>query len=282
MTTASANAPASSGNLGPGFDVLALALEVRCVCAAEPAERWEIFEYGRLEAAHPGDLVIRAVSAAVGDRPMRITIENEIPRSRGLGSSSAVVAAAAAAAMRATGREPSDRFLYELVADLEGHPDNAAAAVYGGLVAAQGDVIRRLPMWDGLRIVVGIPESKLSTRTARAKLPASLPHRAAARSVARTVFLLEGLRTGDIDAFRLALGDEIHEAPRSALSPITGELIDAAIDAGAHHAAWSGAGPSALAFCDDDHVADVMAALKSALAGSGEVRELAVAMTGWS
>lgn len=281
MTAASANAPASSGNLGPGFDVIALAIELRCVCKAVESDRWEIEENGTVKAARPTDLVIRAVAGAVGDRPMRITIENAIPRSRGLGSSSAVTTAAAAAALRANGSEPSSEELFDLVAELEGHPDNAAAAVYGGLVAAQGDVIRALPMAASIRIVAAVPEHKLSTRKAREALPDTVAHAAAARSVARSVFLLEGLRTGDAEAFRLAGGDELHEGPRSELSPLTGELIAAALDAGALHAAWSGAGPAAITFTDQENIEDVTTALKSRLEGRGEVRELTVANSGW-
>ena len=281
MAGFSANAPASSGNLGPGFDVLALALELRCVCRAQISDSWEIEENGRVKAAEPTELVVRAVRAAIGERPMRITIENGIPRSRGLGSSSAVSAAAAAAAVRALGDEPSDEQLFALVADLEGHPDNAAAAVYGGLVAAQGAVIRTLPMAESIRVVVAIPESKLPTRDARAALPRDVSHAAAARSVARMAFLLEGLRTGDADPFRLAGGDELHEVPRTALSPITGELMATAMDVGALHAAWSGAGPSVIAFTHHERTEDVITGLKGRLDGAGEVRQLSVATTGW-
>lgn len=252
------------------------------MCRVAAAEQWEIEEKGAVTEAKSSDLVVRAVIGAIGDRPVRITIDNEIPRSRGLGSSSAVSAAAAAAAIRATGREPVDGELFDLVTELEGHPDNAAAAVFGGLVAAHGSVIRQLPMHETVRVVVAIPGSRLSTHMARAALPQAVRHSVAARSVARAVFLLEGLRTGDPASFAAAGGDELHEAPRAELSPITGALMNAARDAGALHAAWSGAGPTAIAFTNAGGIDDVMQALKDALGGDGEVRELSVATTGWS
>lgn len=276
-----ASAPASSGNLGPGFDALALGLELRCRCEAEPADEWWIEEQGRRYRPNGGDLVVRAMVAAVGERPMRLAIANAIPRSRGLGSSSAVATAAAAAAVRACGEEPSDRSLFEIVTELEGHPDNAAAAVYGGLVAARDGVVRRLPMAPELVVVVGIPDAHLSTHKARAALPGAVRHAAAARNVARVVMLLDGLRTGDADALAAAGGDELHEAPRHDLSPITHELMEAAMGAGALHAAWSGAGPTAIAFTTVATRDLVMEAMTKRLNGTGEVALLAVAERGW-
>jgi homoserine kinase len=281
MMVAAATAPASSGNLGPGFDALALALELRCRCEAEPADEWWIEEQGRRYRPQHGDLVVRAAVAAVGERPMRLVIDNAIPRSRGLGSSSAVATAAAAAALRACGDTPVDRRLFEIVTELEGHPDNAAAAVYGGLVAARDGVVRRLPMSSELVVVVGIPDTRLSTHKARAALPGAVRHAAAARNIARVVMLLDGLRTGDAAALGAADGDEMHEAPRHDLSPITHELMDAATDAGAMHAAWSGAGPSAIAFATAATQVAVSEAMAERLGGMGEVAVLAVAESGW-
>lgn len=276
-----ASAPASSGNLGPGFDALALALELRCRCEAEPAAEWWLEEHDRRYRPASGDLVVRAMVAAVGEHPMRLTIDNAIPRSRGLGSSSAVATAAAAAAARACGEEPSDRFLFEIVTELEGHPDNAAAAVYGGLVAARDGVVRRLPLSAELTVVVGIPETHLSTHKARAALPGAVRHAAAARNVARVVMLLEGLRTGDAEALAAAGGDELHEGPRHDLSPITHELMEAATAAGALHAAWSGAGPTAIAFTTAVAQDAVVEAMTKRLDGAGEVAVLTVADRGW-
>jgi homoserine kinase len=275
-----ATAPASSGNLGPGFDVLALALELRCRVTATRADDWSIHQDGITYVPEAGDMVVRAAEAAAGS-PMHLEIDNAIPRSRGLGSSSAVTTAAAAAAVRAAGREPSSADLFEIVAALEGHGDNAAAAVYGGLVAVAGEQILQLGVSPQLRIVVGIPNSKLSTDHARSVLSDEVDRWAASRNLARVAFLVEGLRTGALDVLAGAGGDELHELPRQHLSPITAELMDAARAAGAGHAAWSGAGPTAIAFASVELCGKVEAAFADVLGGAGEVRCLDVATEGW-
>ncbi|MFQ5554903.1 MAG: homoserine kinase [Acidimicrobiia bacterium] len=280
MMSGVASAPGSSGNLGPGFDCVALALDLRCEVKAVPADEWALEQDGETRLPAEGDYVVRAVRAAV-DMPMHLTIENAIPRSRGLGSSSAVAAAAAAAARRALDLPCGAAELFEMVSGLEGHADNAAAAVYGGLVlTSSSGGWRHLELSPRLRFVVAVPDEKLSTHRARAALPAAVRLSAAARNLSRLGFLIEGLRTGEPGAFLEAAGDELHEGPRRDLSPITGELMDVARAAGALHAAWSGAGPSALAFCLDDAVTDVMSALERRLGGAGSVRELSVALEG--
>jgi homoserine kinase len=273
-----ANAPGSSANLGPGFDCLGLAIELRCSVVATPSDEWVVAERGTTFEPQPGDFVRLATSKVVA-RPMHLTITNDVPRSRGLGSSSAVMVAAAAAALRAVGEEPRSEQLYELVASIEGHGDNAAAAVYGGLVATAKGVWRRLELSPNLSFVFGIPGQALKTAEARTALPKTIPREAAARNVARVAFLIEGLRTGDPAALAQAGGDEVHEQYRAQLSPITGELMEAALGAGALHAAWSGAGPTAVAVTVDPE--PVVAAMKETLGDQGTARVLDVAESGW-
>lgn len=278
MTTvepASASAPASSGNLGPGFDVLGLALDLRCVVRALPAARMTADDGDGPVEIEPQDMLFGAVMAAV-DRPMALAVENAIPRTRGLGSSSAVTAAAAAAAVRGVGREPVREEIYELIAAIEGHGDNAAPAVYGGLMAVGSNGPHRLEMDPSLLPVVGIPDTRLATQRARQAVPREVPVAAASRNVGRAVLLVEALRTGNPSAFVAAAGDEFHEGARGPLSPITTAMIDAARAAGALHAAWSGAGPTALAFATAETESAVIEALEAALDGSGVVRVLAV------
>ena len=277
----SAAAPASSGNLGPGFDAVALAIDLWCHCEVAPSDTWIVEEEGRTKPASPGDLVVRAVRLAAGEQPMILRIANEIPRSRGLGSSSAVTTALAAAAMRASGVEPTDQRLFELVTELEGHPDNAAAAVHGGLVVAYDGVVRRLDLASGLRLVLAVPEQRLSTHEARAALPEIVRRDVAARSVARAAMLVEGLRTADPALLDKATGDELHELPRQALSPITGRLIEAARASGALHAAWSGAGPTVIAFTTDATRSSVVAGMAAVLDGAGVTMTPNVAEHGW-
>lgn len=274
-----ASAPASSGNLGPGFDALALAVDIRCHASAEVSDDMTVDDgEGPVEVAST-DIISRAVLAAAG-RPMAITLTNPIPRTRGLGSSSAVIVSSAAAAIRASGRDVDIDDLFHLAAEVEGHDDNAAAAVYGGLVVATGGVVRFLQIHPSLHPVVGVPEQLLKTSDARAALADSVSRGVAVRSVVRAICLVEGLRTADAGWLALAGGDELHEGPRATLSPLTGEMIQAARQAGALHAAWSGAGPSALAVVPSDLVGAVVAALATVLGPSGTVLTPAVSTDG--
>ncbi|MFV1970909.1 MAG: homoserine kinase [Acidimicrobiia bacterium] len=268
-----ASAPGSSGNLGPGFDTLALALSLRCKATAEPAETMTITENGSTSRLDPSDMIYRAVDMAVG-RPMHITLVNEIPRARGLGSSGAVTSSVAAAAMKSVGGSADRRRIFEIVTELEGHADNPAASVFGGLVIAAPNGVKQLRLHESLHLVVGIPDAKLKTVDARRVLPASVALDVAARTISRLSFLLGGLVDGDIEALSHAGGDEIHEQPRAELSPISGELMDAARKAGAAHACWSGAGPSVLAFTTSATRGRVIGAMGGILGMSGEVLAL--------
>ena len=197
---AEASAPASSANLGPGFDTLALALELRCRVAAEPAAAWQVEHKGR-HAPGPTsqDAALVAAQHAVGiDRPLRLEVRSEIPVARGLGSSAAVRAAAALASWRATGVDPGPERVFDLVAELEGHADNAAATVFGGLQAVTvGGRAHPLGLHPDLVPLVAVPDSVLLTSDARAALPPSFTRTAAVGSLQRIVALVEGLRNAD-------------------------------------------------------------------------------------
>lgn len=271
----SASAPASSANLGPGFDVLALALSLRCSATAEPAASMTLTEERKTSELDERDMIFRAVMAAV-DQPMHVTLDNEIPRSRGLGSSSAVTAAVAGAALKSVGSAADRTRVFEIVTEIEGHADNAAATVFGGLVAATPDGIQRLDIHESLQPVVGIPSAHLKTSAAREAIPAEVSREVVARSLARLAFLIEGLASGNKATLSHAAGDELHEAPRSHLSPVTGELVVAAMSAGAVHACWSGAGPAALAFATPQTKGRVIGAMAGVLGTTGEVLALPI------
>jgi homoserine kinase len=281
--TAVATAPASSANLGPGFDVLALALDLRCRVTAQPADGWCIEHTGD-ERPLPStdDVVLIAAQRTVGaDRPMALLVENRIPMGRGLGSSAAAAAAAATASASVAGLAMGPDVLFPLVTALEGHPDNAAAAVYGGLVAVgPGGTVAQLELHRSLQPLLAVPDHGLPTARARAALPETVDRGVAARSVARTVMLVEGLRLADRELLEEASGDELHELPRRHLHPEAEVLIAAAKRAGALHACWSGAGPAVLALVDraeTERVAEVMSRM---LGGAGRVLTPAVATFG--
>lgn len=190
-------------------------------------------------------------------------VTNEIPFGKGLGSSAAAFVAGAAAALRAVGEEaPPDR-VYRIAGELEGHPDQVAAAVYGGLtlIPAEG-LPHRIPIHPSLRPVIAMPETTLPTMEARALLEDRISRDVVVRSLSRVAALTTGLITGDPEMLAAAHGDEIHEVPRARISPEVAELIDVAKGAGALHAARSGAGPSVLALTTVDTTDRVVRALK--------------------
>ena len=259
---ATASAPASTGNLGPAFDCLALALAPRCIVEATRSDEWSVEHTGEhLPGPREDDGVLAAARRAVGDRPLAMRVSTKIPRSRGLGSSGAAFVAGTAAALRAVGEDASPDRVFRIAAGLEGHPDQVAASVYGGLVLipAEGPPIR-LPMHPTLRPVVAVPDVRLPTKEARAVVPFRYPRDVVVRSLGRVAALTAGLITGDPQMLASAHGDEIHEAPRDAISPDVAKLIDVARRAGALHAARSGAGPSVLAIATVDSVDRVVSA----------------------
>lgn len=262
-----ASSPATSGNIGPGFDVIALSLELRCSVTAIRSEEWTADHVGD----HPlpasrHDLILQAAKEAVGeDNPLSLTVDNSIPLGKGLGSSSAAYAAGWAAAKRAVGSEVDLDELYEATAAAEGHGDNAAGAVFGGLVAVTNDGPIELPIALRWRVVVAIPTFELATREARTVLSQEINRSTVVRSLSRLISLTEGLRRGDHDILSQAGGDELHEAQRASLHPTANRLIETARNAGAAHAAWSGAGPTIIALCEAQEVDPVRAALAEAM-----------------
>ena len=279
---AEATAPGSSANLGPGFDTLALALELTCRVVATPGPTWKVTHHGsHAPGSDENDAVLMAAQKAVGpDQPLELDVYNDIPLGRGLGSSAAAFVAGVAAGLRTLGSDPDPFRVLEIAAGLEGHSDNVAASVFGGLVAALGTTAQPLQLHPSLRIVVAVPDRRLPTKWARRALPEIVEHEAAARSVSRVVALVEAFRTGEPALFSAAAGDELHEAPRSSLFPEADDLIFTARSAGALHACWSGAGPSVLAVVLEDRMDAVVAALADELDGEGTILRPEVALRG--
>ncbi len=259
----SASAPATTANLGPAFDVIALAIGLRCRVEAVMADAWTIeHRSDHRPVVGEGDGILAAARHAVGDRPLAMTVESQIPMGRGLGSSAAAFVAGTAAALRAVGDDASPDRVFRIAAELEGHDDQVGASVYGGLVLvpAEGPPLR-LPLHPTLRAVIAIPESRLATAEARAVIPSAHPHDVVLRSLARVSSLTAGLITGDPDLLAASHGDEIHESHRADLSPEVEVMKNVARRAGAHHAARSGAGPSVVAVTTVETADQVAAAL---------------------
>ena len=272
MNCTRASAPASSANLGPGFDSLALALDLRCEVRAEQAASWSVRHSGPEPfAGRPENDAVLAAAKKFSARPLRIEVVNRIPLCRGLGSSAAAYAAGAMAALAAGGRSLRPDELFRCVRELEGHPDNAAAAVYGGLAAVAEGTVFHPPLSPDLVPVLAVPGFETKTGESRKVIPAAVTVEAAVRTIGRVAALLEGLRSGSAAALRLAGGDEIHETPRTLHDPRAGGLIEAALEAGALHACLSGAGPSVLCLVHRSEVRATKAALEAAVDPRGRV-----------
>ena len=286
--------PATSANLGPGFDALGLALTLYNEVEASEGDGVSVVvdgEGGDQLPRNAENVVARGVRLAfeTAGRPFKgVTLRctNGIPTARGLGSSAAAWVGGLLAGNSLTGGALSHSDLLDLATRAEGHPDNVAAALYGGLtvscVTADGRVTAiPSPVPYTLLWVVLIPTLSSSTAEARAVLPASIPRTDAVFNVQRAVLLLAALHQGRADVLSTALQDRLHEPYRRALFPWMESVANAARGAGALGCVLSGAGPSMLAVVQGDVVAQRVApAMEHALrdAGiSGHAKRLGVA-----
>ena len=297
-----AHAPATSANLGPGFDALGLALDWHesVHCSLAPAG-------GQVRALGPGaahvpggdtNLVARAVRAVLerAGRPpagCRLVMQVNLPVGRGLGSSAAAVAAGLVAANRLLGDPLAAEALLELGTAIEGHPDNVAPALLGGFCAAgvvssdgQGGgrvlAVRLEP--PAVVAVAAIPDRPLPTHLARAALPSQVSFADAVANVQRTALLVAAVAAGRLDALAEATLDRLHQPYRAPLVPGLEACLRAAREAGALGAFLSGAGPTVLALSSPAPraVARLQAALQGTLAamGGGTVRPIQLSARG--
>lgn len=260
-----ARAPASAANLGPGFDALAVALDRYIEVEVEPASRLSVSAEG--EGAElsdeAGHLAARVAMDVVGHDRLAIKIRSQIPVARGLGSSAALAVAAAAAA------GSSDPLAVALGVD--GHPENAAASVVGGLVVAglvRGTVrVARLRIDEALAFVALIPDRPLPTARARQVLPARVTREDAAFNLSRMGLLLAGLADHRM-LVKEAAEDRLHQDYRSPLFPEAPKFLAALVSGGALASCWSGAGPTLLGICRDIDAPSVCSAAREALAAA--------------
>ncbi len=281
-------APASSANLGPGFDVLGLALALHNTIDIEAGgadlELAVVGEgEGVLDRSPHENLAVTTIERfyqeALGRSrpPLRIRMENRIPLARGLGSSAATIVAALSAAAALAGEDFSRQRLFDLAVDIEGHADNVAAAVYGGLTIAyrDGDTyrVRRLDPAANIGFVALVSQTPLSTAEARAALPPDISRDAAVFNIGRVALLVEAFISGDLTAAGSALEDALHQPWRRKLITDFDEVSQVCAGVGMVGSAISGAGPTILSLYDRSEKDRLQEALPTALTDSGSTRQ---------
>ena len=286
--------PATSANLGPGYDSLGLALDLRDSLEAEVTDAGLVVEVdGAGAGAVPLDethLVVRSMRAAfelLGEQPpgLRLSCRNVVPHARGLGSSSAaIVGGVVLARALVAGGELllDDDAAFRLTAEIEGHPDNVAPAFHGGFVISGSETgsdfwAVRASVDPRIGAVVFVPPTGVETKIARGLLPAQVPHAEAAAGAARTALLVAAL-AGQPEQLHRATRDYLHQEYRRPAMPDSLALVDA-LRADGVAAVVSGAGPTVLAFTDGDGSTFTQDLLARCPAGWA-ARHLAVALDG--
>jgi homoserine kinase len=255
--------PASSANLGPGFDALGLALTAYLDLTLEGGD----------SPSDESHLAVRTFRRAGGVGP--VSVRSQMPGGRGLGFSAAARVAGLLAASVQRGK-PLVRVQASVLreaTELEGHADNAAAAVHGGLVAVAGGAFVRVPLAVELAIVMWIPDRETSTKSSRSQLSTTVSFEDAVFNVGRTALMVAALAAGDVAALRIASEDRLHQNARLGRGPDAHHAMRAAVDAGAWCAYLSGSGPSVAALCAPGPSAEAVAAK---LAATGRTMILGV------
>jgi homoserine kinase len=271
--------PASSANLGPGYDVLAAAVSLYLELEVEETGEFSV-DPGELDVSTGRDnLIVRAFETLHPADGICFRLKSEIPLARGLGSSAAAIVAGLFAADHLFELALSKQEMLVKATELEGHPDNVAAAIYGGFVICGGgereppSAVRFDPP-SGLEGIAVIPAEEVSTERAREAIPADVPLADAVANVSAASRLVLGLQTADLDLLAAGLVDRIHQPRRRELYPRSMELVDSAAELGALGATISGAGPTVLVWTTWQEAGHVAEALEQRCAGWAEVRRL--------
>ena len=260
---ATARIPASTTNLGPGFDVLGLALQLYSKITLETTETETQVIVNGVDAdkipSTPEHIAFQAVelvfdrSGSKRPKGFKLEIENGIPAIRGLGGSGTAILGGLLTANALCSTPFSDAELLNFATELEGHPDNVAASLYGGLVVSAQEKTEvytiRLECPSTLSVVLAIPDFPLSTEQARDVLPTSVGFADAIYNTSRSTLLIASIVTGQFEMLRVAMKDRLHQPYRTSLIPGFNDVANAATAAGALSVALSGAGPTVAAYC---------------------------------
>jgi len=269
--------PASSANLGPGFDVMAAALALHLELEVCEADDFSVDTGGDPLPVDRTNLCVRAFESIHPADNVRFEVRSEIPLGRGLGSSAAAIVAGLMAADHMFELALSREDVYAKAVELEGHPDNVAAALYGGFALCprpEGDALPtpvRLEPPQGIEALLVIPGEEVPTPEARAALPTEIPFADAVENVAAASQLTLGIERSDLGLIRRGLADCLHQPHRERLYPRSMELVHAAEEMGALGATISGAGPTVLVWSFWQDTGSVVAALEEHVGDWAEV-----------
>jgi homoserine kinase len=262
--------PASSANLGPGFDVLAAALALHVEVEVVETGRFAVQTDLRI-ARDRRNLCVRGFARLHDPSAFEFRISSNVPLSGGLGTSAA---AYLAGLLAADSMFELDADILGIATELEGHPDNVAAALHGGFVACVDGHVERLGVPPGLEAVLVVPHEAVRTKQARAALPAEVPMADAVFNVGRASLLMLGLARGDLGLLARGLDDRLHQPHRAHLYPRSAELVADAASLGALGATISGAGPTVLVWCSYDATGTVVARLRERCEGWADVERV--------
>jgi homoserine kinase len=276
--------PATTANLGCGFDTFGMALGYYNYVQAEPAKAFSLTVIGEgekhLQTYLESNLVVRSAAAAyeLAGRPfpkLAITCENNIPLSRGMGSSSAAIVGGIYAANELMGGPLSITQMRDLAIRIEGHQDNVTAALFGGFTVSVNEgstaYTKRIDVPSSLKVVLAVPNFRVPTKKARAIMPREVTLEDAVYNLGHAAYLALALAEGDTSGFGLMLSDRLHQPYRFSLIKGAEDVVEAAIAAGAIVCVISGSGPTMISFTEDDAILqdNIAAAMSEAFAANG-------------
>ncbi|EHN08776.1 Homoserine kinase [Patulibacter medicamentivorans] len=268
--TVSVSVPASSANLGPGFDCMAAAIGLWLHLEVEETGHFAV-EHDLPLPTDRSNVVVQAFERLRPADGLTFRVRTDVPLAGGLGSSATAIVAGLAAAAALDGGATTPDALLPLAVDIEGHPDNVSAALHGGFILSDGTWTVRIDPPPGLEAVFVVPDEAVRTAAARAVLPQHVPLEDATKNVAWAAALAIGLERGDLDVVAHSLRDVLHQPHRAALFPRSAALIDDHATLGALGATVSGAGPTVMLWVRSEDAPAVVDAATARAAGWAQV-----------